>query len=77
MMLSVVTLCLTAASLVGSIFGMNLTNYLEYDPNAFAQVTSGTLAGAFCLGVGIMVVLFYSGTMPRTGLSANSGSVDI
>lgn len=66
MVISVMSLCVGSASLVGSIFGMNLTNGLELDDSAFKQVTAGTIASAVALGILIISVLVYSGTIPRT-----------
>jgi magnesium transporter len=66
MVISVFSLAVTTASLVGSIFGMNLMNFLEDDPNAFRQVTFGTIAGSIVLIGCILAGLFYSGTIPRT-----------
>jgi magnesium transporter len=63
MLISVCTLCVTAASLVGSYMGMNLNNHIQEDPNAFIQVVFGSIGAAFVLGLLIMWVLVYSGTM--------------
>jgi magnesium transporter len=71
MLISVLSLCVASVSLVGSLFGMNLLNYLEDDPNAFRQVTYGGLAGGVVLGMLIMLVLIYSGTIPRFRLTSS------
>ena len=63
MVISILSLCVGSASLVGSIFGMNLTNFLEDDPNAFRQITFGTVSGAFAMALTIMFYLTYSGTI--------------
>jgi magnesium transporter len=68
MIISVFSLCVTSASLVGSLFGMNLHNGLEDDGNAFKQVTVGTVCGAFVMSGCIMAALVYSGTIPRIRL---------
>jgi magnesium transporter len=68
MIISVFSLCVASASLVGSIFGMNLTNGLEFDNNAFKQVAVGTVCGAFSMCVFIMAALIYSGAIPQTRL---------
>jgi Mg2+ and Co2+ transporter CorA len=47
--LSMIMLFVSAASLVGSIFGMNLINGLEDSPTAFRQVVIGTLASCVVL----------------------------
>ena len=67
MVISILSLCVASASLVGSIFGMNLRNFMEDDPNAFRQVTYGTLAGSIVLALFIMFLLSFSGTIPRAG----------
>ncbi len=46
---SLVMLFLGAGGLVGSLFGMNLLNYLEDDPTAFNKVVIGTVVGGFVL----------------------------
>ena len=68
MIISVFSLCVASASLVGSLFGMNLTNGLEFDNNAFKQVAAGTVCGAFLMCVFIMAALIYSGAIPQTRL---------
>jgi magnesium transporter len=68
MIISVFSLCVASASLVGSIFGMNLTNGLELDDNAFRQIAAGTVCGAFFMCVFIMTALIYSGAIPQTRL---------
>jgi magnesium transporter len=68
MIISVFSLCVASASLVGSIFGMNLTNGLEFDNNAFKQVAAGTVCGAFFMCAFIMTALIYSGAIPQTRL---------
>jgi hypothetical protein len=70
MVISVLSLCVASASLVGSIFGMNLTNGLETDRDAFKQVTATTISGSIVLGFLIIAVLVYSGTIPRTRFQA-------
>lgn len=69
MILTVFTLCLTLYSLVGSIFGMNLPNPREQDPDAFLEVTFGTLCGCVALFFVILAVLWYSGTIPGPRIS--------
>jgi magnesium transporter len=73
MILTVVAVCLTSASLVGSLLGMNLLNYLEEDPTAFRQVVSGTLGGTVFLGLLILVVLYLTGTVPHMGITMGGG----
>jgi hypothetical protein len=66
MVISVISLCVASASLVGSFFGMNLPNELETDSEAFKQVVTTTVAGAMVLGLIILAALLYSGAIPRT-----------
>ncbi len=61
---SVISLTVASASLVGSIFGMNLTNHLENDDTAFTEVVVGTLVGIVCMLVLILVLISRSGVMP-------------
>lgn len=68
MIISVFSLCVASASMVGSIFGMNLTNGLEFDANAFKQIAVGTVCGAFFMCAFIVAALMYSGTIPQTRL---------
>jgi Mg2+ and Co2+ transporter CorA len=62
MVISVISLCVASASLIGSFFGMNLVNELENNPHAFKQVVATTVSGAFCFGV----ALLFSGAIVRT-----------
>lgn len=64
-MVSIASLCVATASLVGSIFGMNLLNNLENDPNAFEQVLAGTLIGSVGLFVLISFWAYRSGVLPQ------------
>ena len=68
MIISIVSLCVSVASLVGSFFGMNLINELEDQPDAFNKVTFGTAGASVGLGILIIGVLFYTGTIPRVGI---------
>jgi hypothetical protein len=69
MVISVISLCVAMGSFVGSIFGMNVTNFYETSEYAFRIITFSTLVGGFLLGGAIMLVLVLSGTVPTTGLS--------
>lgn len=62
---SLLSLCVGVASLVGSYFGMNLTNHLEEDPNAFKQVVSGTTAGVFALASVAFWTFWKLGALPK------------
>jgi hypothetical protein len=66
MVISVISLCVASASLIGSFFGMNLLNELEDSPNAFNRVVGTTVSAAFVLGLMILAALVYSGAIPRT-----------
>jgi hypothetical protein len=70
MVISILSLCVTCASLVGSLFGMNLKNPYEEDPNAFRRVTAGTAAGTVFMAGMIMFLLRYLGTIPTAGFSS-------
>lgn len=67
-LVSLLSVCVAIASLVGSIFGMNLTNSLEYDDNAFRQVVAGTLCGSFGLLLLLVGVFHRAGKMPTEAL---------
>ena len=62
---SVISLCVATASLVGSIFGMNLVNHLEKDNNAFMEVVIGTIVGIIFLMIAILSIIARSGTMTQ------------
>ena len=64
-MVSIASLCVATASLVGSIFGMNLLNNLENDANAFAQVLIGTILGSIGLFILISFLAYRSGVLPQ------------
>jgi magnesium transporter len=71
MLISTITLCLSVGTLVGGFMGMNVTNHIEEDPNAFAQITFGTLTGIACLFAFILSILYYSGTIVPTASADN------
>lgn len=64
MLVSVATLSVATASLVGSLFGMNLYNSLEENNYAFRVVVTSTIIGAMILTFAIYLGLVYSGTIP-------------
>lgn len=68
MVISVFSLCVATGSFVGSIFGMNVTNFYEHSDHAFKIITFSTMGGSFLLGAVIMFLLIRSGTVPTTGL---------
>jgi len=61
---SVFSLCVASASLVGSIFGMNLINHMENDPNTFTEVVTGTLVGSTVMLVSVLWLISKTGVMP-------------
>lgn len=63
--ISVFSLCVGSASLVGSFFGMNLTNHLETHGNAWAIVLGSTMAMSVVIGVFGIQALIWSGALPR------------
>jgi Mg2+ and Co2+ transporter CorA len=71
MVLTAVSVSLTAASLVGSLWGMNVPVPFEEDDTAFRKIIFSTLTGAVGICCMILVSLFYSGTMPKMGLSTS------
>ena len=71
MVLTAMSVSLSVASLVGSLFGMNVPVPYEEDDTAFRKIVFGTVAG--CIGICsvILVTLHYSETMPKMGLSSD------
>lgn len=57
MMISILSLAVTAGSFVGSIFGMNVPVPYADDPNAFRVIVGTTVGGAVVLVVFLFVVL--------------------
>ena len=55
-MVSVISLCVATASLVGSIFGMNLINGYEESEGVFDKVVLGTMIGSG----GMLLLLSYT-----------------
>ncbi len=76
---SVFSLCVASASLVGSIFGMNLTNHMESDTETFMQVVTGTLAGSAVMLVSSLWLISKAGVMPMNPKRVlfTRGSIDI
>lgn len=66
--ITVFSLCVGSASLVGSFFGMNLTNHLETNSNAWMIVLVSTMAMAIVIGVLAIYALTWSGALPRVAL---------
>lgn len=62
------SLCVGSASLVGSFFGMNLTNHLETNGKAWVIVLLSTMAMSVLIGIISVLALTWTGAMPRVGL---------
>lgn len=62
--MSLISVCITCASLVGSIFGMNLINHFENSETAFVKVVVGTLIGSVLLLVSLGYIFHRAGSMP-------------
>jgi len=65
---SLLTLTVGIGSFIGSIFGMNLLNGLEQDPDAFNRVVLGTCLGALGLLI-VLVLVFYKAGLTLPGMS--------
>lgn len=61
---SVISLCVATASLIGSIFGMNLINHLESDENAFFEVVFGTITVCVIILILFLVLISNTGIVP-------------
>ena len=62
---SVATLAVTCAALVGSLMGMNLYSGLEDSPTAFGQVVIGTLVGMVVMFIALIFLFSRAGSLPR------------
>jgi len=67
---SLFTLAIGIGSFVGSLFGMNLENGLEKDPNAWGIVVCATCICSFGVLVLLCLVLYRVGVLPKIGLKA-------
>ena len=65
---SLVSASIAASSLVGSIFGMNLTNHLEDSESAFAQVVVGTVISGALILFGLSFLFLRASTFPVSDL---------
>jgi magnesium transporter len=70
MVLTAFSVSVSIASLVGSLFGMNVPVPYENDDSAFRKITFGTLSGTLGICFIILATLFYSGTIPRIGVAS-------
>ena len=64
MLISVFTLCITCATLVGSFVGMNVPNHMENDGTAFRNIVTGTMAFTTLMACLIFVLLIRTQTIP-------------
>ena len=76
MVISIVSLCVSVASLVGSLFGMNLPNPYETSASSFRTVTYGTVGATTLLCGLILAILWWSGTIPRTASVSIASSTE-
>jgi Mg2+ and Co2+ transporter CorA len=65
MLLTTGALCLTAATVVGSFFGMNVAVPGEGDPGFFTPIVAVTMSCAVLLALAILGALFATGTIQR------------
>ena len=64
MYISVASLAVALASFVGSIFGMNVINHYEYNPNTFRVIVSTTIAGGLVFVAVVVVLVRRLGALP-------------
>ena len=64
MYISVASLAVALASFVGSIFGMNVINHYEYNPNTFHVIVSTTIAGGLVFVAVVVVLVRRLGALP-------------
>jgi Mg2+ and Co2+ transporter CorA len=65
MLISIGSLCVAAASYIGSMFGMNVPIWLDDDPTAFAQIVMGTCLGMLSMVLAFGLILWYAGILPN------------
>ncbi len=63
---SLASLSVAIASMIGSVFGMNLINHLEDDEHAFGKVVVGTLVGMVCFLLVFLWIISRAGLMPTS-----------
>mmetsp|Transcript_8190 Transcript_8190/g.12139 ORF Transcript_8190/g.12139 Transcript_8190/m.12139 type:complete len:454 (+) Transcript_8190:137-1498(+) len=69
---SLVSASIAAASLIGSMFGMNLINHMEEDQNAFAKVVLGTTLAGFLMLFGLIFLFIRANSFPAGALMINA-----
>ena len=61
---SIMSLAVALASFVGSIFGMNVINHFEDNPNTFRVIVFTTVAGGLLFVVFVVVLVRRLGALP-------------
>ena len=64
MYISVASLAVALASFVGSIFGMNVINHYEYNPDTFHVIVSTTVVGGLLFVLVVVVLVRRLGALP-------------
>lgn len=64
MMISILSLSVAGASLVGSLFGMNVSNPLEESSEAFVVLSSATVGGSVAFVIFVFCLIQKSGALP-------------
>ena len=72
----VFSLYIATASLVGSLFGMNLKNNLENEEDVFLQVVWGTIVGCLALLVLLIIFITKSGVAPKPRMQLLADSAE-
>eukprot|EP00980_Cylindrotheca_fusiformis_P010853 scaffold2462_cov127-Cylindrotheca_fusiformis.AAC.10 len=65
MLISLLSLAVAAASLVGSLFGMNVANPLEQDSEGFMVITLATVFGSLIFVLFMLLLIRRVGVMPK------------
>jgi magnesium transporter len=68
LVISILTLCVTIGSLVGSLFGMNVPNSYEDSHNAFKIIVYTTICGFCCIAMVMLLTLRNMGTLSNVSL---------
>ncbi|KAL7556153.1 hypothetical protein ACA910_006252 [Epithemia clementina (nom. ined.)] len=71
--ITTVALCVDFSMVVSSMFGMNLANPWEDSDSAFVKVALWTLAGSTAVFLGIMFIMYRTGTIPSWGRISEGG----
>ena len=73
--ISIASLSVSAISCVSSIFGMNIVNPYEKDPDKFYEVTFGSIAGSLLLGIATLTGMILTGVITGIG-PVDQGGID-